>query len=74
MLGPELRKARLAAGMTQEQVSNSAKVDRSYISDLERDKQSPTVDMLFRLCRAMGASASEIISRVERADKQNPHR
>lgn len=65
-LGEELRKARLKAGMTQEELSFAAEVDRSYISQLERGLKSPTVDTLLRLCRALGASASRIIARVEK--------
>jgi transcriptional regulator with XRE-family HTH domain len=66
MLGAELRKARKKAGLTQEQLAFRARVDRSYISQLENDHKSPTVDILFALCDAMGASASKIISRVEK--------
>ena len=58
-LGAELRRARLKAGLSQEELSFRASVDRSYISQLERDKKSPTVDMLFRLCRTLGVSAAE---------------
>lgn len=65
MLGEELRAARLRAGMTQEDLAHAAGVDRSYISELEHNKKSPTVAMLLRLCRAMNASASEIVARLE---------
>ncbi len=65
-LGQELRRARLSAGMTQEALSFAAKVDRSYISQLERDLKSPTVDMFLRLCQATGADASRIIARIEK--------
>jgi transcriptional regulator with XRE-family HTH domain len=65
MLGRELRKARTAAGMTQEELSFKAGVDRSYVSQLERDLKSPTLDMLLRLCKALGASAAAIVARVE---------
>ena len=64
-LGLNLRRARRAADMTQEQLAVTAKVDRGYISDLENDKQSPTVAMLFRLCDALGVRASELLARVE---------
>jgi transcriptional regulator with XRE-family HTH domain len=66
MLGKELRAARRTAGLTQETLANRARVDRSYISQLERGLKSPTVDMLFRLCKAMGASAARIVGRIER--------
>jgi transcriptional regulator with XRE-family HTH domain len=64
-LGAELRKARLKAGFSQEDLSFRAQVDRSYISQLERDLKSPTVDMLLRLCRALNVSASRIVARIE---------
>ena len=66
MLGEELRKARREAKLSQEQLSFEAEVDRTYISELENDKKSPTLDVLFRLCDAMGIRASELIARVER--------
>jgi transcriptional regulator with XRE-family HTH domain len=72
MLGDELRKARQAANFTQEKLSFEAGLDRTYISHLEHDKKSPTVDVLFRICRALGISASELISRVERAERAAP--
>ncbi len=65
-LGHELRSAREAAGLTQESLASRATVDRSYISQLERDLKSPTVDMLLRLCRALGVPASKIIARIEK--------
>ena len=67
MLGEELCKARKAAGLTQEALTLDARVDRSYISELEHDKKSPTVDMLFRLCKILGVRASELVARVEAA-------
>ena len=66
MLGDELRKARQKAGLTQEELSFRANVDRTYISMLEHDKKSPTLDLLFRLCDAVGVPASRIIARVEK--------
>jgi transcriptional regulator with XRE-family HTH domain len=67
MLGDELRKARHKAGMTQEQVAARARISREYVSQLERNRQSPTVDMLLKVCRILGTSAARIISRVEEA-------
>ena len=66
MLGDELRKARDKAGLTQEELAHRAGVDRTYISMLEHDKKSPTLDMLFRLCDALGVAVSRIIARVEK--------
>ena len=65
-LGRELRSARLRADLTQEKLAVSAWLDRAYVSQLENDHKSPTVDTLFRLCRALGTPASELLARVER--------
>jgi transcriptional regulator with XRE-family HTH domain len=65
MLGPVLRKARLAAHLTQEQLAFRAGLDRSYLSQLENDHKSPTLDVLFRLCDALGVRASRLVARVE---------
>lgn len=64
-LGDELRRARRAAGLTQEKLAVAAKVDRGYISELENDHQSPTVDMLYRLCAVLGVRPSELLTRFE---------
>ena len=65
-LGAELRRARTDAGLTQEQLAFAADLDRSYISLLEHDQKSPTVDTLVRLCAALGVRASVLLARVER--------
>lgn len=74
MLGDEIRKAREEAGLTQEQLSFAANIDRSYISQLENNKKSPTVDVLFRLCDALGVAASDLVARVEQTRKPRGRR
>jgi transcriptional regulator with XRE-family HTH domain len=65
-LGKELRKARLAAGLTQEELAFKADISRNYVSLLELDEKSPTVQVLMRICKALGVKASAIIARIER--------
>lgn len=67
MLGPELRRAREAAGLSQEALAFAAGLSRPYVSQLERDLKSPTLDTLFQLAAALGLPASELVARVERA-------
>jgi transcriptional regulator with XRE-family HTH domain len=55
-----------AAGMTQEKPSFAAGLHRTYISQLEHDKKSPTIHVLFRICDALSVSAAAVIGRVER--------
>jgi len=68
MLGQVLQKARQNAGLSQQALAALAGVDRSYISELECDHKSPTVQMLFRLCEAMEISAADVLREVERVD------
>lgn len=67
-LGTELRKAREKVGMTQEGLAFAAALDRSYISLLEHDRKSPTVETLNRLSAALGVRASVLLARVERGE------
>lgn len=67
MLGDELRKVREDAGLTQEQLSVAAGIDRSYVSQLENDHKSPTVAVLFLICDALGVPPSQVIARVEQS-------
>jgi transcriptional regulator with XRE-family HTH domain len=70
MFGEELRQARIDAGMSQERLALEAEMDRTYLSELENNHKSPTLDMLFRLCDALGISASALIARVEKERRQ----
>jgi transcriptional regulator with XRE-family HTH domain len=60
----------MAAGLTQEQLAYAANLHRTYVSQLERDLKSPTVDSLFRLCAAMNVRASQLLARVEKQRQQ----
>ena len=61
-----LRALREERGISQEQLGHEIESGRTYISQLEHDRKSPTVAVLFRLCDALGVSASKLLARVER--------
>ena len=71
MMGEELRTVRERVGVTQEQLSFRAGLSRPYISQLERNLKSPTVDTLFRICDALDVSAVTIIKKVDAARQRN---
>jgi transcriptional regulator with XRE-family HTH domain len=60
--------------MTQEQLSFRAGLSRPYISELERDLKSPTIDTLFLICDALNVSAADLVRRVDAARKRKPGR
>jgi transcriptional regulator with XRE-family HTH domain len=67
LFGEALRQARKAAGISQEELAFEAKLDRTYVSQLENGHKSPTVEVLFRLAPVLGMAASELIAQVERS-------
>lgn len=66
VLGDELRKERLKAGLSQEELAAKAKISRNYVSLLELNEKSPTVQMLTRVCKVLRVRASTLLARVER--------
>ncbi|MFH0984502.1 MAG: helix-turn-helix transcriptional regulator [Candidatus Omnitrophota bacterium] len=53
-IGEELAKARLAAGMTQQELARHAKTRQANISRLERGIQNPSVEFLERVAKSLG--------------------
>lgn len=53
LLGVNVRKLRLAADLTQEQLAAEAGMERSYVSDLERGTRNPSVAALGRIAEAL---------------------
>lgn len=65
MLGDELRKARQAREMTQEELGFKAGISRNYVSLLELNQKSPTVHTLMKICDVLGISAGKLLLKVE---------
>jgi transcriptional regulator with XRE-family HTH domain len=47
-----LRRARVAAGISQERLAADAGVDRAYLGGLERETENPSVDLRDRVAAA----------------------
>jgi transcriptional regulator with XRE-family HTH domain len=60
--GEKLRKLRVSLGMTQEEVAIRADLARSFISQVETDKTSPTLDNLERILKAVGTTLKAFFS------------
>ena len=67
MIGAKIRAARKAAGLSQEQLGFESKLSRNYISMIELDQASPTLDTLLRICHAAGIRAATLVDEVERS-------
>jgi len=64
--GQVLRKHRLAAGLSQEQLGLEAGVQRNFISLIETGQNQPTISTIFKLAVAMGIKPSKLITETER--------
>jgi transcriptional regulator with XRE-family HTH domain len=63
--GQVLRKHRLAAGLSQEQLSLEADVQRNFISLIETGQNQPTITTIFKLAAALNIKPSQLISDSE---------
>ena len=59
LVARNLRRLRVAKGLSQEALAVDAAVDRTYVSRLERELENPSVAVLERLAAALGASIPE---------------
>jgi transcriptional regulator with XRE-family HTH domain len=56
MVGDNIRRLRLAAGLSQAELADRMGVDRAYISGLEQGQRNPTVISLWHVAKALGVS------------------
>ena len=61
LVGRNVRRIRLARGLTQERLSEVSGFTQQYISGLERERRNPTVVTLFELAQALGAKPVDLI-------------
>lgn len=66
--GLVVRQARQDAGLTQERLAFKSQVHPTYISQLERGKKSPSLDVVAALARALKQRASVLIAAAETDD------
>lgn len=67
MIGKAIRSARKKAGISQEELASRAGIHATYVSQLERDVKSPTVNVLVRICDALDVRASDLIREIEKS-------
>ena len=69
--GKVLRKLRLKAGLTQEQLGLDADIRRTYVSLIELGQNQPTITTLFKLSAALNISPSKFVKLVEEEIQKN---
>lgn len=56
-----LRRLRAERGLTQEEVAERAGLNRNYIGMVEREENSPTVDVVERIAQVLGVDAAVLL-------------
>jgi transcriptional regulator with XRE-family HTH domain len=63
--GLAVRAARRERGWAQEELSEAAGLDRTYISGLERGQRNPTLTTQERIAAALGCSLAALVKAAE---------
>ena len=63
-LGDTVRAKRLNADFSQEKLAEKSGLSTVFISRVERGKESPSVDSLVKIAKALGVRAHELLEDV----------
>jgi transcriptional regulator with XRE-family HTH domain len=72
--GQRLRELRRQEGLSQEETAHRARLHVTYLSDLERGQQTPTLDVVNRLATALRVTLAEMFSSLDRRFRQRARR
>lgn len=67
VFGQNLRRYRLAAGLSQEAVAERMGVDRAHVSSMERGQQNVTLLTIWQASQALGRNPAEFLDEEVRA-------
>lgn len=64
--GEHVREMRRARGWaSQEAFAHHAKLDRTYVSSIERGRRNPTLDVIVKLAHALEVKPSDLLATIE---------
>jgi transcriptional regulator with XRE-family HTH domain len=63
LVARNIRRIRVARGLSQEALAVDAEIDRTYVSRLERGLENPTVGVLERLANALRCEVIDLFAR-----------
>ena len=64
-IGNKIRDMRIEKGLTQEELADRSELTKGFISQIERDLTSPSVDSLLDILEALGTDPSHFFKREE---------
>ena len=62
LLGEAVRTARKEAGFSQEKLAEKADLSTVFISRIERGVESPSVDNLLKIAKALGVRVRDLVN------------
>lgn len=68
-IGKKIKNLRLKKGLTQEELGERTDLSKGYISQLERDLSSPSIETLFDILEVLGCSPTEFFSEEDSKQK-----
>lgn len=66
VVGQVIQRLREEKGLSQEVLSGFADIGRTHLSAIERGERKPTLETFFRISKALGVPASEVMAIIER--------
>jgi len=64
-IGNKIRELRLENGLTQEELADRSELSKGFISQLESDKTSPSIETLQDILEVLGTNLSDFFSKEE---------
>jgi transcriptional regulator with XRE-family HTH domain len=68
-IGKKIKNLRLKKGLTQEELGERTDLSKGYISQLERDLSSPSLETFFSILEVLGCTPREFFNEEEREQK-----
>lgn len=67
-IGSKIKRLRLQSGLTQEELGERTDLTKGYISQLERDLNSPSIETLFSLLNVLGTTPKDFFDETKTTD------
>jgi transcriptional regulator with XRE-family HTH domain len=63
VVGGNVKRLRVAKGLTQEQLALEAEIDLTYAGGIERGTRNPSLLVMVRIARALDATPTDLLKR-----------
>ncbi len=68
-IGTLIRRSRKKRKLTLKVVAEKASISEGFLSQVENEVNSPSVDTLMRICNALGINAGDLLTQVSKQEK-----